>query len=168
MRLQNVTNLNATNETHKENYIDLNGRIREFEGKISAIRCGVNEIRQIVMFRLSIFGIKQMNNKDVAISTMVDENTNIYPPTFAATSFVAVELVMWPKHQEQATEPEPNICPIVRPSLEEIYPNTMFFIDSCQRSSLKSSATLATHAKNLVKSTPTFGLNDQQARLKCS
>jgi hypothetical protein len=35
-----------------------------------------------------------MNNKDVAISTMVDENTNIYPPTFAATSFVAVELVM--------------------------------------------------------------------------
>jgi hypothetical protein len=47
-------------------------------------------------------------------------------------------------------------------SLQEIYPNMMFFKDLCRRSNLKSCATLATHAKNLVKSTPTFGLNDQK------
>jgi len=35
-----------------------------------------------------------MNNRDVAILTMVDENTNIYPPTFAAVSSSIVELVM--------------------------------------------------------------------------
>jgi hypothetical protein len=90
--------------------------------------------------------------------TMVDDNTNIYPPTFAVVLFGVVELVMWPKHQEQATKLEPNICPNVRPLLQKIYPNMMFFKDSCQRSSLKSHASLATHAKNLVKSTPTFGL----------
>jgi hypothetical protein len=35
-----------------------------------------------------------MNNKYVAISTMVNENTNIYPPTFVAISSSAIELVM--------------------------------------------------------------------------
>jgi hypothetical protein len=39
-----------------------------------------------------------MNNKDVAISTMVDENTNTYPPTFVAVSSRAIELIMQPKH----------------------------------------------------------------------
>jgi len=37
---------------------------------------------------------KQTNNKDVAISTILDENTNIYPPTFVVVSFGAVELIM--------------------------------------------------------------------------
>ncbi len=110
----------------------------------------------------SIFETKQMNNRDVAILTMVDENTNIYPPTFVAISSSTVELVMRPKHQEQATEPKSNICPNVRLSLQEIYPNMMFFKDSCRRSKLKLCATLAIHAKNLVKSTLTFGLNDQK------
>jgi len=58
------------------------------------IHCGVNEIHQIVMFRSSIFKTKQTNNRGVAISTMVDENTNIYPPTFATISSSVVELVM--------------------------------------------------------------------------
>ncbi len=58
------------------------------------IRCGVNEIRQIVMFHSSNFEPKQTNNKDVAILTMVDDNTNIYPPTFAVVLFGVVELVM--------------------------------------------------------------------------
>jgi hypothetical protein len=33
-------------------------------------------------------------NIDVAISTMVDENTNIYPPTFVIVSSSAIELVV--------------------------------------------------------------------------
>jgi hypothetical protein len=33
-------------------------------------------------------------NIDVAISTMVDENTNIYPSTFVVVSSSAIELVM--------------------------------------------------------------------------
>ncbi len=45
----------------------------------------------------------------------------------------------------------------------QIYPNTMFFRDSSPRPSLNLHATLATHSKNLVKSTPAFGLGDQQA-----
>jgi hypothetical protein len=94
LRLQNVTNVNATNETHKENYINFDGRIRELEGKLIVTHCGVNEIHQIVMLHSSIFKTKQTNNKDVAILTMIDENTNIYPPTFAAISSSAVELVM--------------------------------------------------------------------------
>jgi len=35
-----------------------------------------------------------MNNKDVTILTMVDENTNIYLPTFVVVSSNAIELVM--------------------------------------------------------------------------
>jgi hypothetical protein len=35
-----------------------------------------------------------MNNTDVAILTMVDENTNTYPPTFTVVSFDTVELIM--------------------------------------------------------------------------
>lgn len=66
----------------------------ELESKLIVILCGVNEIHQIVMFRSSIFGIKQTNNKHVAILTMVDEYTNIYPPTFVAVSSGAIELVM--------------------------------------------------------------------------
>jgi hypothetical protein len=46
------------------------------------------------MFHSSNFEPKQTNNKDVAILTMVDDNTNIYPPTFAVVLFGVVELVM--------------------------------------------------------------------------
>jgi len=66
----------------------------ELESKLIVILCGVNEIHQIVMFHSSIFGTKQTNDKHVAISTMVDEYTNIYPPTFVAVSSGAIELVM--------------------------------------------------------------------------
>jgi hypothetical protein len=38
-----------------------------------------------------------MNSRDVAILTMVVENTNIYPPTFVVSSS-AIELVMCSKH----------------------------------------------------------------------
>ncbi len=58
----------------------------------------MNEIRQIVMPHSPIFETKQMNNRDVAILTMVDENTNIYPPTFVVVSSSAIELVMQFKH----------------------------------------------------------------------
>jgi hypothetical protein len=71
-------------------------------------------------------------------------------------------LVMWPKHQEPATKPEPNICPNVRPLLQKKYPNTMFFRDSCWRSSLKSPCQKPSEIYTYIWT------YDQQTQLKCS
>ncbi len=73
---------------HTQDYIRLETRISDFEHKLIAMHAEFNEVRQIV------YEPKQENNKDVGISYVVTNITNLNHLTPMILYFNTLELAM--------------------------------------------------------------------------